>query len=763
MLKKNAGSIAVILVSALLLLLLHGKLLMSPNTYYVGDYNDGFKNYYSLIYHIKYDSSYSHFEGMNYPYGDQIVFADGQPLLSNALKFISENLVDLSLHITGIMNIMMLLSIMLTCLLLYKIFDHFKVEKPWSIIFAIGIGFMAPQIHRIGGHYGLSYGFVIPLIIYLWAHYTKVPSIKNSVILGLAVLLVSLLHLYYFALSSFFLVFCFLFSLLEKQSMKTHIKKALHLFLAVVIPFIAIQLWFLLTSQVNDRPSNPYGFLAYRSQWEGVFLAIGYPLGNLIHNYITPIRQVHWEGIAYVGVIPFIFFLNYLRKLLASPFRKQFNYARKISNNKRLDIAFSSAFMLLLFSFGIPFILGLDLLLDYVGPLKQFRGIARFSWVFFFLLNIITFTIIYLKLSESKIAKNKKHLLLTILSAILFYEAYAFQTTREFYHYNRIEDLESPEAKTNPIHKIDSKKYQAIIPVPYFHIGSENIWRKPQGNISKNVMVASILSGIPCTGVMMSRTSLSQTLENIQIVEEPYGPLPMLQNLKSLKPFLLWIEKNETIGDAEKELIKLGTIVHADNNVELRELSIIALENRLADTKKSITSELADSGLFLINQFLTNDSVVNFIQMSFEDSISTLHYKGKGAITGKMKDQTVFFQDKIPLQDSIEYTLAFWVYFAKDIYPTIRLHFEEYSDVEELIYSNTRSIAEQEVIIDGLWALVEYKFKPKNPNNTIKFYLQKKVYQDYPIYIDEVLIRPSINNIYKNMEGGVVYKNNRFY
>ena len=54
---------------------------------------------------------------------------------------------------------------------------------------------------------------------------------------------------------------------------------------------------------------------------------------------------------------------------------------------------------------------------------------------------------------------SEKHILLTILSAILFYEAYAFQTTREFYHYNRIEDLESPEAKTNPIHKIDSKKY----------------------------------------------------------------------------------------------------------------------------------------------------------------------------------------------------------------------------------------------------------------------------------------------------------------
>ncbi|HIA37563.1 MAG TPA: hypothetical protein EYM84_01105 [Flavobacteriales bacterium] len=763
MLKKNAGSLIIILVSALLLIVFHGKLLQAPNTYYLGDFEDGFKNYYSVIYHIKYDSTYSHFEGMNYPYGEQIVFADAQPLLSNALKFISENIIDISPYTVGIMNIIMLLSIMLTCLLLYKIFGHFKVEKPWSILFAIGIGFMAPQIHRIVGHYGLSYGFVIPLIIYLWVLYTKMPSIKNSMILGLAVLLVSLLHLYYFALSGFFLTICFLLSLMKKQNTKANIKKVLHLFLAVIVPFIVIQVWFLLTSEVHDRPSNPSGFLTYKSRWEGVFLAIGYPLGNLIHNYITPIRPVHWEGISYVGAIPFLFFLNYLMKLFASPFRNGLNYARKISGIKRLNVAFTSAFLLLLFSFGIPFILGLDFLLEYMGPFKQFRGIARFSWVFFFVLNIITFTMIYLNVSARNIGRNKKHLILISLTAILFYEAHAFQTTRPFYHYNRIEDLEKPTNNTNPINNVDLNKFQAIIPIPYFHIGSENLGRNPHGDITKNVMVASILTGMPSTGVMMSRTSLSQTIANIQVVEEPYGPLPVLEKLVSTKPFLLWIEKNEKINEGENELIRLGEMVYSDDNIELRKLTISALENRLTAKKTTVAAELTDSGLFHVNHFLANDSALNFYHNSFDDSITTFYYKGRGAKSGKMKDQTNFFHGKIPLQDSIEYTLSFWTYFGKDIYPTVRLHFEEYSNAEEPIYKDTRSIAEQAVIIDGLWALIEYKFKPNSPLNTVSFYLTKKVYKDYPIYIDEILIRPSTNNIYKNLEGGSIYKNNRYY
>jgi len=429
----------------------------------------------------------------------------------------------------------------------------------------------------------------------------------------------------------------------------------------------------------------------------------------------------------------------------------------------QLNIAFTSSFLLLLFSFGLPFILELDFLLDYVGPLKQFRGIARFSWVFFFILNIIAFTVIYAKLSDRSSSSKNKRLILTLLTLILFYEAYAFQTTTPFYHYNRIPDLEISAEKSNPIYHIDAKKYQAIIPVPYFHIGSENIWIPPKGLTSKNVMIASLLSGLPTTGVMMSRTSLSQTIENIQIVNEPYGPLPLLENLVNDQSFLLWIEKNELIREGEKELIDLGAIVYSDDKIELRELTIAALNNRLINKKKTIIVEISDSRLFSIGRFLANDSILNFYHNSFDDSTAILYYKGKGGINGKMNGQTTFFHGSIPLQDTIEYTLSFWTYFGKDIYPTMRLHFEEFNNAEERVNSTARSVAEQTVIIDGLWALVEYKFIPNNPKNTLKFYLTKKVYKEYPVYIDEVLIRPSSNNIYMNQKGGAFYKNNRFY
>ncbi len=49
---------------------------------------DGMKNYFTYLYHIKYDSTFWVFEGMNYPFGENIVFTDNQPLLSNIVKWI---------------------------------------------------------------------------------------------------------------------------------------------------------------------------------------------------------------------------------------------------------------------------------------------------------------------------------------------------------------------------------------------------------------------------------------------------------------------------------------------------------------------------------------------------------------------------------------------------------------------------------------------------------------------------------------------------
>ena len=63
-------------------------MLHSPNSHFLKSSGDGFKNYFTPWYHITYDEGYTWFEGMNYPWGEHIVFTDAQPAIVNTLKFV---------------------------------------------------------------------------------------------------------------------------------------------------------------------------------------------------------------------------------------------------------------------------------------------------------------------------------------------------------------------------------------------------------------------------------------------------------------------------------------------------------------------------------------------------------------------------------------------------------------------------------------------------------------------------------------------------
>src|SRR3989338_2924280 len=109
------------ILTAIILLTFYGKVLKTPNTIFVSKEHDGIKNYASVAYHVKFDKSYLHYEGQNYPYGEHIIYPDLQPALANSLKWISNHIYDLSPYTIGIMNLTMFLLIIPTSLILFLI------------------------------------------------------------------------------------------------------------------------------------------------------------------------------------------------------------------------------------------------------------------------------------------------------------------------------------------------------------------------------------------------------------------------------------------------------------------------------------------------------------------------------------------------------------------------------------------------------------------------------------------------------------------
>ncbi|MBL4754696.1 MAG: hypothetical protein JKY52_14020 [Flavobacteriales bacterium] len=765
MLKPHLGKILVLLLSILLVGAFHFRLISNPNSLLLGDTHDGFKNYYTLIYHIKHDSTYSRFEGMNYPYGEQVVFTDNQPLLSNSLKFISNNLVDISAYTVGILNTLMLLSIVITCYILFLLFKRFRIPDLWAVLFAIGIGFMAPQVHRMSGHYALSYGFIIPLIMLLWVRFKESPLLKNSLAIGAVVLMAALLHMYYFALSAFFLAGYWVLTNIAKRKKEHLLSTLVHLFLQVILPFVILQLWFILTDSVDDRPADPYGFLAYRAHWQGIFLPITYPLGNFIHS-IKALPQIEWEGISYVGIIPGLIFLRYLVLLSWKIISSKGKTIVGITTDPTLNYLFLTSFCILIFAFGYPFKLNLEFLLEYLGPLKQFRSIGRFSWVFFYAANLIAFIVLYSIIDALNTKKVTSTVLLSLSVAILFYESYTFHNHRPFYALNKTAELASPkttEFRKNAILGIDTGPYQAILPLPYFHSGSENMIVHDRGTLGKKTMLASILSGLPLCAVNMSRTSLSQSLNNIQLILEPYSSYKVFDTYPSNKPLLLWIEKGAQLSEDERTLVNEARFIYEDGKVSLAVLEIQQFYDILNERYRTTREEVVDSTLHLFGSFLTRDSVLNFYHEYKLDSDGIIKNWDSEPSTGDMSDKNEIFNATLPMQDTVPYVLSLWVNFQEDLQPTARVFFDELSPDGELVFSHSWSFGELAKLLDDNWALLEYKFKPHAKDNRMRFTLTRETFLNLTITWNHLMIRPAANDIYMIRDEQTIYKNGRKY
>ena len=128
--------------------------------------------------------------------------------------------------------------------------------------------------------------------------------------------------------------------------------------------------------------------------------------------------------------------------------------------------------------------------------------------------------------------------------AMLGYEAW-FYNHRGFYPLARIAEVESGAPQPGWLAAIDPERYQAIVPLPYWHVGGEFLTRLPDYDLIRPAMVASLLTGLPTTAMYASRTSLSQTMDNWELVQEPYREPALWRHLDVGDPMLLLVQKQD--------------------------------------------------------------------------------------------------------------------------------------------------------------------------------------------------------------------------
>ncbi len=792
-----------ILIAAMLTLLLarHYTLLQSPDNYYIGTGTDGFKNYFTPLYHVKYDTKWHHFDGMNYPYGEHVTFTDNQPILSNLIKLIG----GVNAPVKGVFNSLMLFSLILCGGGIYLIFRKLGVSMWFAIPVSVGIAFLSPQWMRFDIHYALAYTFVVPMLLYMLQWLEEKSHWWLSLILPFILIFLAQIHFYYFGIAVFLIAFYLLYdvisvlyALLKKQENNLSSSKALGndalrnglpKGIAVFLSFLFLQFyWLKLDNSILDRPAAPSGFLEYRAVWQNIFLSPNTFFQEFLNKILgDTLKWTEFESIVYVGAVAAIFFFYNVTCLII--YRKLRLFPLNIDYPIFLKKAFFAAFCLFLLSLGLPFILPrLDFLLRFTGPLQQFRGVGRFAWVWYYVLNISVFYAIFQQFQTVRAKKfafsfSKKIHFTSIQGRVLTYigvglligllcdEAYFYQ--KKEYTLTTQEAFEKEISDNKDWLKlVDTSKFQAILPIPYFHVGSENWELNAIGSTVQHTLLPSLLTGMPSMGEFMSRTSVAQAYKSNQFANEAMNGYEILDDLPNQKPLLVIVDKTALAQSPQKyEQWTLGLTPFFENKtLQFYELPIALLRERPAQAKQKVVQSLDTIRLFQHSDpsnslgFGSTDSLHTYAYLSYDDKVAAKSYHGSGAYTGVSDQNNIIFKSPIPNQQKgRNYKICFWQYVGADQYPKTEIFIRELNKTTgaqlQFIHWGLRYHVKA---LDKGWALFEVPFQAWNDDSEFEMNVTHKTMFGQPLWIDELLIRPDSTHLYQVSEKEV-FKDLRWY
>lgn len=736
------------------------------NSQVIEPWGDGYKAYHAIFYHATYDSTFTHYQGMNYPYGEHVVAGACQPLLSNSIKILTTLGINVLPYNFGIFHLFLMISLLLSPLFLFLIFRRLGLPDWYSIIVAIGLAFLAPQLDRMISHYGLAHPELLPLVFYLLLRWHETPNWRWSTLIGLVVWSYSLIHFYYFAILAFAIIgWVAVRWLLQKDWSKTGVY-LWNGILMLGIPLLFFLFWMILNDPVLDRNKAPWGFFAYRSKLRGIFTHLDIPYWQWTNDHLISIHRPNMEAQAYVGLVAFVFILIFIVKWGANLFKR---WPLPLTNKKEsyLQYLLLSSVLILIFAHGVPFIIGgFDRFLKYMGPIQQFRSIGRFAWVFYYGANISAFYYLFKFWKKRKANSLWKKAWIAIPLVVLLFESYQYSTAKNL-ALDEIEDYKEGHQFTDL--DIDYSHFQAILPIPYFNIGSDNFWWPAKGWISQRPHTMSLQTGLPLTSAMLTRTSLSQTIHQLQLVTEPYRMPVILNDYPNDKPLLLFWDKERVheYGDRYLHLNKYAHLLYQKDWMQLYELPLGSFKKNIEDQIQFVKQNL-DSLVYLelhsSNNWMATDSSTQWYFDAYDQTKYEDAYMGAGEFRGNLGYWNRLVDTVWQSNYTGDITISFWQYINSDRASWTIITWTEYdTETGQELFKQTRNTRENiKVFDDKGWALVEFTLPKQRANSRIELILSHEVIRDGLLQVDELLIRPANVNIGRKMQDGLWW-NNRYY
>ena len=712
-----------------LLALIFGDVFLHPNSYLFGTMGDSIKSLFTFAWYVKFDSGL-HFSGMNYPWGEHIIFTDNQPLFSVPLRLVNRYLFPLQNHVVGLVNGLVFGSMLASAVVLFFILRKCLLPAWYAVLGAILIVLLSPQHYVISHQYALTNTLVLPAVWLTIIRLFESPNQLSRYVWVLLVLLAaSLVHVYFLPMGVLLLAGHLLWFVVQQRKQK-HFpwKQTATLLITAALPLLLFKAFLFFTDHITDRPETPTFFITARANAAGIFYPSHSLAAGLLHTFSQGNVPLE-ENFGYLGLACFFCLalagLKTGRVLLKGDLNKGLNPIVP----KPLQMGLWAGLLLLIFAAAIPFRFGLAYLTDYVPAIKQFRILSRFALPFYYIFSTFGIFTIYqvfrlLKLRKKKLWANfwlTFMLLLWLTDALVLLKVETEivnmnKLAREFYGQQTysLPDL-LQQARREPT------DFQMMIPIPYFSDGSEKIGYHNWGGTMYQSMKGAYQSGIPLSTASLARTSLTQVLLRTQLLSSDSIRKELLPELPNQKPILVMVTDSAE-KDYEKLLVQKATFLARYKNVALYELPLAALKTLYREPEKPEITTL---------QQLPK----NVVYETFAGSNSPQWLYRKGAFTAKNGPAVLFNQELPRASDSLFYEFSIWVNATAAIgIPTIKL--EEINARNETLNQQTVNLrGATEIYKDWLKATIVFKLKDRQ--NRVKITAEGK-----NIVADELIIRP---------------------
>ncbi|MCB0699039.1 MAG: hypothetical protein H6551_10215 [Chitinophagales bacterium] len=726
---------------------------------------DAIKNYYVFITHSMYGHGWW-FDWMNYPYGEHIVYTDGMPALSLPLAWL-RNYIHLTMSdVTFVLNMAIVVNFFLAIIFTYKSLRVLRVNRLLSLVFAILIIIMTPQFYRIFGHYGLGFLAIIPMMFYWMLRYYKSKKWKYPLFIFLLILFAMFVHPYYVAISLMWAGFYSLgYVLLERgYSFASRIKHVSPLMTGAIVAVVILKSVMAATDPVTDRPEYPYGTLSACTTGKDIFTSDkSFLWTTLAANKIIPgTAHEGAESYAYVGMVVLVVLIVLLIVGIIALIKKR--DIPVVNKDDGYKLWFFIALASLLLGMGVPFVWCMDWLLDYVSAFRQFRSLGRFSLIYYYTVTVLACAIFYNWYVQRKLQDKKRLAYGVMLVAVIFWTVEAFPFANNVrktaekgpYLYDLYTSKEGATEWNKFLAEHNYKKddFEAILVVPFIHVGSEKIWLADNlwGGFCLATKAGYQLK-LPMVNASMSRSSWSRTFNQTKVVAGPYADKPLMDSIHSGKPLMLLVAGNTEMNPDLELLINTADSIGMNDSYTVYSLSSQKLLERISAAKQraeevAVTMTVADTSLLggipYYNHFDTGTA---------ENAVSD---KAAPAISGR--DTVLDMVNAGSWDKGVLYECSVWALLNDVDYRSPDLELIQIDSIGEYIETKLVSF-KQALDSKGMWARGAIYFTLRDNCANIRLSI---VYNSPGAYhaMDELLIRKAADTvIHRGADGSLMVNN----